>query len=241
MPVNGSNARIYIGSFNLSPFTNNASVTGNADALDVSVYGDTSREYIKGLNAHSLTFSGFIDAASATGNMGTLNTLFSASSVTAWSFYPNGDSVGSPVYTGQIWGGQLELGAPVDGVQTWAVNGVASAQFAQTQGFGYGLSLHELKAETGTGSYADTDNTVSTANGYIAVLHCTAFASGTTTVKIQHGATTGTYADLGTQFSNLTAAGSQVIFGSGTVNRYVRAQVSAISASTTFAVTFVRK
>lgn len=241
MPNVAANARIYIGSLNLSGFTNNASVTGNVDTLDTTVYGDSSREYIKGLIAYNMTFSGFLDAATVTGNAATLNTLFGASSVTPWSFYPNGDSVGSPVYTGQIWGGQLELGAPVDGVQTWAVNGVASAQFGQTQGFGYGLSLHELKAETAMGNYADNDNTTSTSNGYIGVLHCTAFTSGSTTVKLQHGVTVGTYTDLGTQFTALTAVGSQVVFGTGTVNRFVRAQVSAISASTTFAITFVRK
>jgi hypothetical protein len=126
-------------------------------------------------------------------------------------------------------------------MQTFAISAASSAKFGEKQGFGAGLMLHELKAETAPGNYADNDNTTSSSNGYVGVLHCTAFTSGSTTVKLQHGVTVGTYADLGTQFTALTATGSQVVYGTGTVNRFVRAITSAVSASTTFAVAFVRK
>lgn len=241
MPAQATNARVYLAGLDLSRFANNATMAGTWDSADITVFGDSDREFRGTLISHSLTVSGFLDAA-ATGNASVLNTLHAATTtMTAYTYAPNLDTIGNPVYAGQILNSSLELGAPVDGIQTFALNATASAAFGQTKGFGFGRSLHALGAETMITNFTAVDNGTTSANGYLAVLHCTAFTSGSTTVKIQHSPTGAVWTDLPTNFTALTATGSQVVHGTGTVQPFVRAQITAISASTTFSVAFVRK
>jgi hypothetical protein len=106
-----------------------------------------------------------------------------------------------------------------------------------------GVSLHDLVAETGVApvNYTTVDETAATASGGVGHLHVYAFTGTSITIKIQHSTDGSTWADL-ISFTAATGATKQRLTVSGTVNRYVRAIVSAGTYSTcTFAVGFARR
>lgn len=89
-----------------------------------------------------------------------------------------------------------------------------------------GLILHDLSAETADGDTETTgqqDNAASSANGGAAYLHCTSITLGTATnlvVTFRDSSDDITYANL-QAMTALTAAGSERIEVSGTVERYI--------------------
>lgn len=232
--VAGHRARVYIGEFNLSSFLNNVSAARTADLADVSCFGDEDRDFLKTMQAATVTLSGFIDtAAGATEPV--LSSFLTGTSTRPVSIFWDGDAIGKPGICGAGWEGSYEDSAAVDGIQAIAANLAFSGQVDRA------VSLHALGAETGTGAYASVDNGASSSNGAVANLHVTAAgASGTGTVVVQDSADNSTFATIGT-FSNFTAATSQTIYISGTVRRYARANLTAARDTQTFAVAFGRR
>lgn len=95
-----------------------------------------------------------------------------------------------------------------------------------------GFVVHPLVAETATGNTASIDRGAGTANGGVAVLHATAYATLTNAaIKVQHSVDNAVWTDLAT-FTTITAAGAQRLFlAPGTaVNRYVRASLTVSGA-----------
>lgn len=232
--VAGRRAKVLIGEFDLSAFLNNASAARTADLADVSVFGDTDREFLKTMQAATVTLSGFIDTvAGATEPV--LSSFLTGTSTRAVSIFWDADAIGSPGICGAGWEGSYEDSAPVDGVQAIAANLTFTGQVDRA------VSLHALGAETGTGAYTAVDGGASSSNGAVANLHVTAAgASGTGTVVVQDSADNMTFATIGT-FSNFTAATSQTIYIAGTVRRYVRANLTSARNTQTFAVAFGRR
>ena len=232
--VAGRRAKVLIGEFDLSAFLNNASAARTADLADVSVFGDTDRDFLKTMQAATVTLSGFIDTvAGATEPV--LSSLLTGTSTRAVSIFWDADAIGSPGICGAGWEGSYEDSAPVDGVQAIAANLSFTGQVDRA------VSLHALGAETGTGSYTAVDGGASSSNGAVANLHVTAAgSSGTGTVVVQDSADNATFATIGT-FSNFTAATSQTIYIAGTIRRYVRANLTSARNTQTFAVAFGRR
>jgi hypothetical protein len=83
------------------------------------------------------------------------------------------------------------------------------------------------------------DNVTGTTDGLQANLHMIANTVATT-VKIQHSTDASTWVDLIT-FAVLSAPGSEHKVATGTVNRYLRVNVTAASGSRTMAVTAARR
>jgi hypothetical protein len=235
--VAGRRAKVLIGEFDLSAFLNNASAARTADLADVSVFGDTDREFLKTMQAATVTLSGFIDTvAGATEPV--LSSFLTGTSTRPVSIFWDADAIGSPGICGAGWEGSYEDSAPVDGVQAIAANLSFTGQVDRA------VSLHALGAETGTGAYASVDNGASSSNGAVAVLHVTAAgSSGTGTVAIQDSADNMTWTPplTGGTFTNFTAATSEVIYISGTIRRYVRANLTSARNTQTFAVAFGRR
>lgn len=232
--VAGRRAKVLIGEFDLSAFLNNVSAARTADLADISCFGDADRDYLKTMQAATVTLSGFIDvAAGATEPV--LSSFLTGSSSRAVSIFWDADAIGSPGICGAGWEGSYEDSSPVDGVQAIAANLTFTGQVDRA------VSLHALGTETATGAYASVDDGASSANGAVANLHVTAGgASGTGTVVVQDSADNMTFATIGT-FSNFTAATSQTLTISGTIRRYVRANLTSARNTQTFAVAFGRR
>jgi hypothetical protein len=232
--VAGRRAKVLIGEFDLSAFLNNASAARTADLADVSVFGDTDREFLKTMQAATVTLSGFIDTVAGSTEP-VLSSFLTGTSTRPVSIFWDADAIGSPGICGAGWEGSYEDSAPVDGVQAIAANLTFTGQVDRA------VSLHALGAETGTGAYTSVDGGASSSNGAVANLHVTAAgASGTGTVVVQDSADNMTFATIGT-FSNFTAATSQTIYIAGTVRRYVRANLTSARNTQTFAVAFGRR
>jgi hypothetical protein len=232
--VAGRRAKVLIGEYDLSAFLNNVSAVRNADLADVSVFGDQDREFLKTMQGASATLSGFIDTVAGASEP-VLSSFLTGTSTRAVSIFWDADAIGSPGICGAGWEGSYENSAPVDGVQAIAAN------LAFTGRVDRAVSLHALGVETGTGAYTSVDHGASTANGAVANLHVTAGgASGTGTVLVQHSTDNMSFVTIGT-FSNFTAATSQTLEIAGTINRYVRANLSSARNTQTFAVAFGRR
>jgi hypothetical protein len=232
--VAGRRAKVLIGEYDLSAYLNNVSAVRNADLADVSVFGDQDREFLKTIQGASATLSGFIDTVAGASEP-VLSSFLTGTSTKAVSIFWDADAIGSPGICGAGWEGSYEDSAPVDGVQAIAAN------LAFTGRVDRAVSLHALGIETGTGAYTSVDNGAATTNGAVANLHVTnAGSSGTGTVLIQDSADNMSFLTIGT-FSNFTAATSQTLEISGTIRRYVRANLSSARNTQTFAVAFGRR
>ena len=232
--VAGRRAKVLIGEYDLSAFLNNVSAVRNADLADVSVFGDQDREFLKTMQGASATLSGFIDTVAGASEP-VLSSFLTGTSTRAVSIFWDADAIGSPGICGAGWEGSYENSAPVDGVQAIAAN------LAFTGRVDRAVSLHALGVETGTGAYTAVDGGAATTNGAVANLHVTAAgSSGTGTVLVQDSADNMSFLTIGT-FSNFTAATSQTLEISGTIRRYVRANLSSARNTQTFAVAFGRR
>ena len=232
--VAGRRAKVLIGEYDLSAFLNNVSAVRNADLADVSVFGDQDREFLKTMQGASATLSGFIDTVAGASEP-VLSSFLTGTSTRAVSIFWDADAIGSPGICGAGWEGSYEDSAPVDGVQAIAAN------LAFTGRVDRAVSLHALGVETGTGAYTAVDGGAATTNGAVANLHVTAAgSSGTGTVLVQDSADNMSFLTIGT-FSNFTAATSQTLEISGTIRRYVRANLSSARNTQTFAVAFGRR
>jgi len=234
--VAGRRAKVLIGEYDLSAFLNNVSAVRNADLADVSVFGDQDREFLKTMQGASATLSGFIDTVAGASEP-VLSSFLTGTSTRAVSIFWDADAIGSPGICGAGWEGSYEDSAPVDGVQAIAAN------LAFTGRVDRAVSLHALGVETMAGAFTSVDNGAATTNGAVVNLHVTnAGSSGTGTVLIQDSADNNpaTFVTIGT-FSNFTAATSQTLEISGTIRRYVRANLSSARNTQTFAVAFGRR
>lgn len=121
---------------------------------------------------------------------------------------------------------------------------MAQAEFESSlSGLEPGVVLHEVAAETATGSSTSADNGAATTNGAVAHLHVTsATASDTLDVLVQHSVDNSVWVDLVT-FTQATDETSERLEVTGTVNRYVRARrvIGGTGPSFSFAVAFARR
>lgn len=233
----GKATALLVDQYDLSAFLNNADWSRTADTHETTTFGKDSKTYIPGLHDGSISTEGLHETAAG-----------ATDPVLAAALGAPAGQVVSLLLQGQTHGGRCKLGrAELTGYDTASpVSDIVtvSAEFQGDGGIWGGVVLALLEAKTASGNGTAHDAGASTAGGWVANLHVTAVA-GTTpsdTVKIQHSADNSTWADLGT-FAAVTAAGSQQITGTGTVNRYVRVvdTISGTTPSITRAVAFARK
>lgn len=97
-----------------------------------------------------------------------------------------------------------------------------------------------LSATVTAGSANSVDNGASTAAGWSAILQVISTASGNFEFKIRHSADDTSYADLGTFTANGSAVTSELLTGTGTVNRYIALNAARTAGTVTVVVTFAR-
>lgn len=225
----GSKAKVLLNGYDISGFTKSVSMSGSVDTAEVSVLGNTAKQYVPGLMDATLSLDGAIDGAAGAGDE-ILNAAFTVAT-DGLLYLPQGyGSVGQPAlgFDGNVV--SYELNTDVGDAGTW------SASMQSTVGFERGVLLHPYQAEGAGGNSTGYDQTtVSTTAGGVGVVSA---ASGTTlVVKIQDSADNISFADILT-FTTINARSYQRQVIAGTVRRYVRCLWTGTG---TFAASFVRR
>lgn len=236
--VNSQSTRVLYGANAIASTVRSASPAFNTNMLDVTTLADSSKAFVPGINEWTLNIDGVFDNTTGTGSVLDQMTSPLASTTTVpASVAVLGFTAGNPVWMLPAKQITYEVKAQVDNAVEYSLSlGAASTP-------AIGISLVDLAAVTATGNGATQDNAASSANGFFAHLHITA-VSGTTpslTAVVQHSSNGSTWTTLGS-FTAATAIGSQLISGTGTVNRYTRISwtVSGTTPSFTAQVSLAR-
>lgn len=216
--VNSQSARVLYGANAISSTVRSVSPSFSADMIDVTTLADTGKAFVPGITEYSLNVEGVFDNATGAGTVfEQMTSPLAASTTVPASVAVAGFTAGNPVWLVPA----KEITYEVMAQNTNAV------EYSLALGAGtapaIGVSLVDLAAVSATGNGATQDNTSATAAGFVAHLHVTA-VSGTTpslTAVVQHSTNGSTWVTLGS-FTAATAIGSQVITGTGAVNRYAR-------------------
>jgi hypothetical protein len=229
--VHGKGAGALVGAYDLSAFLNNWEAAATADTAEVTCFGGSNKAYIGGLKDATLSLSGFFDGAASAVDEVLAAALGGSRLLT---LAPAGvGTVGNRVQIASALETSYNVTAPVADAVTISAEGQVS------DGMVSGVLLADLVARTAAGQTAAVDNAASTSAGYRASLHLVAFTGTDVTVKVQESADNSTWVDLVT-FTQLTAIGSELKTGTGTVARYLRTDVSGTFTTVTFAVGFAR-
>jgi len=200
---------------------------------DVTTFGNDDRVFLAGLTEGSIQIDGVYDNATG-GSDEELDAALAAASGKILTVGYGGLSIGTRCSMLQAREVSYNLRAAVnDAVRV-------TASFTGDGAVLGGVSLHDLEQETSTGAFSSHDNSSSTSLGGVGQLHVTAFNGTDVTIKIQDSADDSNWADLIT-FSSVTGTTQERASVTGTVNRYLRANVTGGTfTSVTFAVSFGR-
>lgn len=246
--IHGKAVRILQDQYSLSSFTFQGKLGRKIDVPNVPTFGDLDKKYdIFGLGDGTFNFTGYFDGTAAGFDTIMRTAMLLDPAVTALPFLTvgmNGLAIGAQVDMFQA----VPTKYDVDTGEEKPVE--VMADYAVDDQIDLGVSLHDLVAETTGGAtvnYTSVDETaVSTANGWAAHLHATAYSGFTSaTMKVQDSADNSAFADVaGATFTALTAAGKQRLVGASnaTVRRYVRGVCTTVGAgSVTFSIGFARR
>lgn len=235
----GKRTAVFAGGADLSPYLNDATVSGSAETGETTAFGSDAKTYVAGPKDGTLTLGGMFDGTEKAVDE-VLATLADADVDYPLTVLPEGAIVGRRASIASVKKTNYEIASPVSDVVA------VSAEFQASDGIDRGMVLAAgalTAALTGTGQ----DNGAATTNGGVAVLHATANTrDGATVVKVQHSADNITFVDLVT-FSSVGAgltAGERIVVPSGTaINRYLRATatLAGSTGSITITATFARR
>lgn len=225
----GFKTRVLLDDFNMSTKLTSISVPTTVEMLDPTTFGDNGVKRAQpGLDSSTFSIDGFVDAAT--------NTEVAAwTSTTPVTFAQEGLALGSPVQLLNALKASYEPGSPVAGLSSFTISG-------QTDGVtSFGVSLHDLTAETATGNGTSVNNGAATSNGGIAQLHVTAFSGLTNAViVVADSADNSSFSTIAT-FTTVTGTTSQRVAVAGTVRQYLRYTVTVTgTGSVTFQTSFAR-
>lgn len=230
--THGKDTAVLFKQFNLSGYFNSYDLGQMAETAETTTFGNAAKTYIVGQRDGTLSLAGLFDGAADAVDEELAATI-AAATVPVITVGINGTTLGNAAKLAIAHTTTYQVtGSVGDAVQV-------SGEFQATGGIYNGVFLHALGAETGTANGASVDNAATSANGWAANLHVTGVNTLTgATIKVQHSTDNSTWADLGT-FTEVTAVGSEQITGTGTVNRYRRSILSALTGtSVTYAVSF---
>lgn len=227
----GKSASVLFASTDLSAYLNSWDATLTADTAEVTCFGAGAKAYIAGGKDATVSLSGFFDGSAAAVDE-VLAAAIGGTRVITLAEAGVG-AIGNRALVGQAIHTSYQVTAPVADAVT------ISAEAQVTGGMASGVVLAELAARTATGNTTAVDNGASSANGLVANLHCTAFTGTDITIKVQHSADNSSWVDLIT-FTQLTAAGAENKAVTGTVNRYLRVNLSGTFTTATLAVAAAR-
>lgn len=229
----GKATAILANEYNLGSILNDSGSEHSLDLADTTVYGLNDRTYLAGQADHVVTYSGLFDGSNSTSALGVprrmqsvMETALGSTSGTVNTYGPEGPGNGrrARLFYGLPEG--LKIGAPANEVVS-----VEVGQFmAGRMGYGHWL-VDSSTALSGASTHTAVDNAVATAFGGVVHAHVHQYATtGTWTFKVQHSSG-GAYSDLTTARSLNAATRYVRVEVTGTVKRYTKAVVSAVTAA----------
>jgi hypothetical protein len=237
--------RLIANQFDLSAFFKAIKPSNEVDKLDASVFGTgNAKAYVAGLVDGSLSCEGFFDTDSVNANKidDVLGLALTPPAIVTYA--PAGlTSIGLRAKLLSALRPKYEVNTTIGQIIS-----VMADLSNEQKGLEAGIILHPQTAETATANSASVDNAAGTTNGAVGHLHVTAKTDATAvwTIKIQHSTDNSVWVDLIT-FTNVSdrtlAAGAQRSEVTGTTNRYVRAQATLVSGTTSITpvVAFARR
>lgn len=235
--THGKGAGVLVGEYNLSPYLSSYESSKTLEVAETTTFTATAKTFIPGLLDATLSMGGFFDGAVGAVDE-ILEAALGAAAPKVVTLLPAGAAGGTIGDRAQLCvADETTYGAsaaPGDAVSI-------TAEFQATGGLWGGVLLHPLTARTAAANYTAVDNAASSANGYVANVHVTAFDGTDVVIKVQHSTDNSSWSDLVT-FATVSGVTSERKTATGTVNRYVRAIISSGTfTSVTFAVAFSRK
>lgn len=231
MAVRGSYTKLLIDEFDFSGSSNSLSVNGNVAALETTAFQDTGTAYLPGLPGGMITHNGYYDGKGAGQIEQEIHALLGTSSTVYTAAMLGTNTNACPAYvTKSTWGEQLTIDMPVDGLIT------LSGQWPAVMGFSRGLRIYEGTLSS-TGTQTARDFASAGSNGGTAYLFVQTITGTATNATIDvESATTegGSYSSEGT--FTFSAVGVQTMTLSGTVNRWLRLNVTSLGGATDFTV-----
>ena len=230
--IKGINTRILVGGYLLSSQTNSTNMQAANNSVETTPFEATAKEYVTLPPDANIDLNGYLTFDTATNATfeKRLHALLTTADTVGLIYY-NTAVAGSPAYVmPSAYTDNMQIQAPVAGVVT--VNG----SYTSAVGVRRGICVYSgTVSATGTTTPIDL-GAVGSAGGY-AYLHVTAEGGTGTNADIDiESATTsgGTYASEGTfTFSGI---GDYSLTLSGTVNRYVRLNVTDLGGATSWTV-----
>jgi hypothetical protein len=228
--ISTNQTKLIYGTNSLAAILRTVSPSATVDMLDATTLNDTAKTFVPGLEDMTLNVDGLFDNTTTAGSaFANITAAISATSTVPTSVAPSGFAVTNPVWL-----------LPAKTITYDVTSAVADlVQFSMSLGAAtppsLGVSLADLAVVSATGNGTSVDNAAGTTNGGIAHLHITAVSGTTPTlaVIVQHSTNNSTWTTLAS-FTSATAATSESITFSGTVNRYVRASYTAGGTSPQF-------
>jgi len=232
----GRNTKVLVGGYDLSAYFNEASTSNTVETGETTTFGSSAKTYITGLADGTVSLSGLFDGAANAVDPVLAGVLGSDTAV-VFTVGTEGLAITRRVQSGESRATSYEISSPVSDVVS------ASAELQVTGGIAEAVSLCDLASVSATGNGTAVDNSASTTNGGVAILHVTANAhDNTSTYKVQHSADNSTWADLATFTTvSATTVTAERVAVTGTVNRYLRAvRTLAGTGAVTFHINFSR-
>ena len=228
--INANETKVLYGANALAAYLRSVTPNATIEMLDVTSLNDSAKAYIPGLRDYTMSIEGLFDTTTGAGSVwDAITTPINNSSVVATSVGTAGFATGNQVWMLPARSITYDVSSSVSDVVGFSMS-LGAGQPATI-----GVSLRDLSAVTATGNGTSVDNSTSTSNGFVAHLHVTS-VSGTTpsmTAIIQHSSNGSTWTTLGS-FTAITASGTEIITGTGTVNRYIRASYTISGTNPSF-------
>jgi len=228
--VHGKDTEIWLGDTNISPYVASTSITVGHELADVTAYLDEDRNFIAGLTAGSISFTGQFDGAADTIS----DELTAALKTSTNLSVALGGSTLSNRWVGMaIQASSFEESNPVGDVVAFSYSANAD------DGTSRGTILHPFaNVETGAGSETSVDQTASSALGCVGFLHVTAFTGSDCDIIIEDSSSDAGYATLLTfaQVTGVTSERVEVAAAADTPDRWVKVSFSGTFSSITFVV-----
>lgn len=240
----GKNTVVLFDKYDLTTYFNSVTTSAMAEAVETTTFGSANKTYAIGLKDGTISLEG-LWAGDADGVDEVLQAAIANDSKKIITVATEGATVGRRAKLLNTDDTSYEIASAVADM----VSITAEAQASGTVGgFDGGVLLAASQTVSSATANTSVDNTTSSANGGVAHLHVTGNTrNGAATIKIQHSANNSTWADLviftNTVASTTTSERIEVAAGT-TVNRYVRANITAIAGSTgsvTITVGFARR
>lgn len=240
----GKNTIVMFDKYDLSTYFNMATTSAMAEPVDTTTFGSANKTYAVGMKDATVSFEGLWDGSTDAVDE-VLSAAVTATADKVITVGSEGAAIGRRAKLINSIESSYEIKAAVADMVTISAEVQASGIKGGLDG---GVLLAAQQTVSSVTANTSVDNAASSANGGVAHLHVTSNTrNGAATIKVQHSANNSTWADLVvfTATTSTTTTSQRVEVAAGTtVNRYIRANVSAIAGSTgsvTITVGFARR